>query len=127
MTNHFPFPGLATQAGRAPIGGTREVALACLMAARLAMNARCAAAELSRRAHMHRTNSARSWFASLTIPAAVRAACMRLTDATVCADPTEIGTALAGVLGAARRHLDSAGVEELDRAIASLRAREGVA
>ena len=74
------------------------MALACLMAARLAMNARCAAAQLSRRAHMHRTNSARSWFASLTIPAAVRAACVRLTDATVCADPTEIGTALAGVL-----------------------------
>jgi len=48
---------------------------------------------------------------------------MRLTDATVCADPAEIGTALAGVLGAARRHLDSAGVEELDRVIESLRTR----
>ncbi|HKT08216.1 MAG TPA: hypothetical protein VJR24_09990 [Gemmatimonadaceae bacterium] len=47
---------------------------------------------------------------------------MRLTDATVCADPIEIGTALAAVLGAARRHLDAAGAEELDRAIASLRA-----
>lgn len=98
------------------------MALACLMAARLAMNARCAALELSRRAHANRTSSARSWFASLSIPSAVRSACMRLTDATVCADPIEIGTALAAVLGAARRHLDAAGAEELDRAIASLRA-----
>ncbi|HEX6814048.1 MAG TPA: hypothetical protein VF102_00135 [Gemmatimonadaceae bacterium] len=120
--NHFPFPALAAQAGRAPLGGTREVALACLMAARLAMNARCAAAELSRRANAHRTNSARSWFASLAIPPAVRAACMRLTDACVRAEPQEIGSALAGVLGAARRHLDNAGAEEIDRTIASLRA-----
>jgi hypothetical protein len=47
---------------------------------------------------------------------------VRLTDATVRADPLEIGAALTSVLGAARRHLDSAGAEELDRAIASLRA-----
>ena len=120
--NHFPFPALAAQAGRAPLGGTREVALACLMAARLAINARCAAKELTRRAHADRTSSARNWFASLAIPPAVRSACTRLTDATVCADPTEIATALAGVLSAARRHLDAAGAEELDRAIASLRA-----
>lgn len=97
------------------------MALACLMAARLAMNARCASAELNRRAQAHRTNSARGWFASLAIPPAVRAACVRLTDATVRADPLEIGAALTSVLGAARRHLDSAGAEELDRAIASLR------
>lgn len=120
--SHFPFPALAAQAGRAPLGGTREVALACLMAARLAMNAQCAAAELTRRAHADRTQSARSWFASLAIPPAVRAACMRLTDATVRADPVELGAALAGVLGAARRHLDAAGADELNRAIASLHA-----
>lgn len=78
--------------------------------------------ELSRRAHANRTHSARNWFASLAIPPAVRSACMRLTEAMVCANPVEIGTALAGVLGAARRHLDAAGAEELDRAIASLRA-----
>ena len=96
------------------------MALACLMAARLATNARCAALELSRRAHAHRTSSARSWFASLAIPPAVRAACMRLTDATVRADASEIGAALSSVLLAARRHLDAAGAEELDRAIAAL-------
>lgn len=120
--NHFPFPALAAQAGRAPLGGTREVALACLMAARLATNARYAAQELTRRAHGDRTHNARNWFASLAIPPAVRAACMRLTDATVRADAPEVGAALAAVLGAARRHLDSAGAEELDRAITSLRA-----
>ncbi|HSC31277.1 MAG TPA: hypothetical protein VLD17_06115 [Gemmatimonadaceae bacterium] len=119
---HFPFPALAAQAGRAPLGGTREVALACLMAARLALSARCAAAELNKRAHTDRTHSARSWFASLAIPPAVRTACMRLIDATVAAETLEVGAALAAVLSAARRHLDSAGVEELDRAIASLRA-----
>lgn len=91
------------------------------MAARLAMNARCAEQELTRRAHTERTHSARNWFASLAIPPGVRAACMRLTDATVRADTPELGAALAAVLVAARRHLDSAGVEELDRAITSLR------
>lgn len=121
--NHFPFPALAAQAGRAPLGGAREVALACLMAARLAMDARCAAQELTRRAHTERTHSARNWFASLTIPAAVRAACVRVTEATVRADTLELGAALAAVLTAARRHLESAGAEELDRAIASLRAQ----
>ncbi len=121
--NHFPFPALAAQAGRAPLGGTREVALACLMAARLAMDARCASQELTRRAHTERTHSARNWFASLTIPATVRAACLRVTNATVRADAPELGAALAAVLTAARRHLDSAAAEELDRAIASLRAQ----
>jgi hypothetical protein len=85
------------------------------------MDARCAAQELTRRAHTERTHSARNWFASLTIPAAVRAACVRVTEATVRADTLELGAALAAVLTAARRHLDSAGAEELDRAIASLR------
>lgn len=99
------------------------MALACLMAARLAMDARSAVLELTRRAHTQRTHSARNWFASLAIPPAVRAACMRVTDATVRADTPELGAALAAVLTAARRHLDSAGVEELDRAIASLRAQ----
>ena len=47
---------------------------------------------------------------------------MRLIDATVAADALEVGAALAAVLSAARRQLDSAGVDELDRAIASLRA-----
>jgi len=120
--NHFPFPALAAQAGRAPLGGTREVALACLMAAQLATNARCAAAELSRRAHANRTRSARSWFASLAIPPAVRTACMRVTDATVAADALEMSAALAALVGAAKRHLDGAGVDELNRTIASLRA-----
>lgn len=121
--NHFRFPALAAQAGRAPLGGTREVALACLMAARLATDARCAALELTRRAHTERTHSARNLFASLAIPPAIRAACMRVTEATVRADTLELGAALAAVLTAARRHLDSAGVEELDRVITSLRAQ----
>ena len=67
-------------------------------------------------------NSARGWFASLAIPPALRTACMRLIDATVAPDAAELGAALGAVLGAARRHLDSAGADELNRAIASLRA-----
>ena len=86
------------------------------------MDARSAALELTRRAHTQRTHSARNWFASLAIPPAVRAACVRVTDATARADAPELGAALGAVLTAARRHLDSAGVEEIDRAIASLRA-----
>src|SRR5688500_148699 len=45
-TPSFEFPALASLAGRAPMGGEREVALACLVVARLAAGASALTSEV---------------------------------------------------------------------------------
>lgn len=110
----FPFRALADQAARARIGGAREVALACLMAGRLAASAQASAA-LAPTARAARATAARAWFASLALPAGLRAPLDRLCGAAVEGDTVRAGAALASVITVARRHLDSASVAELER------------
>lgn len=116
----FPFRALTAQAARAPLGGAREVALACLMAARLAGSA-AAASTLAPAARAERLSAARHWFAALALPAPVRAAVARFTDAAAADDPRRLAEPLAALLGAARRHLDRAGAAELEQLVAALR------
>ena len=76
----FPFRHLAAYAGRAPIGGSREVALACFVAARLA--AEVGAGERpDDEARVARSAAAKSWLATLTLPAPVRGPLTRCLDA----------------------------------------------
>jgi len=120
---HFPFRALAEQAANARIGGAREVALACLMAGRLAASAPASAA-LAQSARAARVAAARAWFASLTLPAALRAPLDRLCGAAVEGDSERASAALASVLAASRRHLDSASVTELERLVQRLQGPE---
>ena len=87
---HFPFRALAARAGRAPLGGEREVALAALMAARLARDA-VGENELPAALRKQRANSARTWLASLALPARARSPLARLVEASAGDAATLVG------------------------------------
>lgn len=79
----FRFRALAALAGRAPLGGPREAALACLLAARLAAPLVAGApVTFDDAARAARAAGARTWLASMAVPAAARVPAARLFDAT---------------------------------------------
>jgi hypothetical protein len=108
----FPFPALSARAGRLPLGGGREVALAALMTAHLAESTRgeYAVGQPERAA---RASQAKIWLASLALPAATRAPFTRCVDATA-GTPNQVATALRSVVAATSAHLDGAAVRELE-------------
>lgn len=118
--HRFPFPALAAQAARAPLGGAREAALACLMAARLGEGA--CRDPLATSARAARAARARAWFASLALPAALRAPAARVADGIASERASDLAGALAALLAAARRHLDAHATAELERVVEALRA-----
>lgn len=101
----FRFAALASLAGRAPLGGRREIALAVYLAARLAQDA-LPAHEVPQQARAERAGSAKQWLSTLSLPATVRPAIAGLIDAS----SRDAGAVSAGVRGA----LSVAG-EALDR------------
>jgi hypothetical protein len=77
----FPFRNLAALAARAPIGGAREVALACFVAARLASD-QLEGKGLPEAGRAARSAGAKGWLGTLALPAPVRgplARCMELS------------------------------------------------
>ena len=108
----FPFRALAAYAGRAPLGRGREVALACLMAARLSEP--MLGTPLPTPIRTARAAGASRWFASLAVPAALRAPLARVAAASARESTSELGEALGDVIAAARKLLDEAGIAELD-------------
>jgi len=115
----FPFRALAALAGRAPIGGEREVALAALMAARPATGF---LAGLSSSARVSRASGARVWFSTLTLPSATRAPIARFVDAAEGNDPVIVGQTLADVAKALGALLDVASRAELSAIVKALAA-----
>jgi len=111
-TPRFRFRALALLAGRAPLGGTREVAMAAYIIARLVDDAKpsSALADATRKA---RAAAAKTWLASLALPAATRAAFGRLVEATG-GDGSGLHPALAGVIEVTRAQLDGAARIELE-------------
>ncbi len=114
----FPFRALATYAGHAPLGRGREVALACLMAARLSAPFTGPPLAISIRAA--RAAGAIRWFASLKIPSPLRAPLNRVAVASARDSAPELADALGAVIAAARKHLDAASLAELDGVVRSL-------
>ena len=115
----FPFKALTAVAGRLPIGGEREMALATLMAARLASGLLppvplCVSTRESRAA------GARVWFSTLTLPASTRAPIARLVDATEGEDPGRVAAAMADVARATTQVLDRRSRAELAAIVAAL-------
>ena len=108
----FPFRALAARAGHAPLGRGREVALACLMAARLSSPASIAALPLPVRAA--RATGAMRWFSSLALPTPLRAPLSRVAAASAGESAAELAAALSAVISAARKHLDEPSLAELD-------------
>lgn len=118
-TPAFRFPALAALAGRAPIGGDRELVLACLMAVRLAAGASGPNA-LPIVVRAERSASARAWLASLALPAAARTPFTKLADAAAGEDHALLVTTVQRVISACTPVLDGASRQEVERFATSI-------
>jgi len=114
----FRFPALAALAGRRPLGGEREVALAALVCAHLVVGA-LPGCVLTGDARGRRVAGARAWLAAMALPATARALFARFIDALGHGDPATVRTALRAVVDAVGRSLDAPSKRELER-LASL-------
>jgi hypothetical protein len=107
----FPFRALAARVGRAPLGGEREVAMAALMVARLSCDAIGArATDVKQREE--RATAAKSWLASIAVPARARPALARALDATA-RDGAAVAAAIDELVKIAGAWLDEPSMAEL--------------
>ena len=109
----FPFPALASLAGRLPLGGGREVALAALMTARLAQGVTTNDA-LHSGERVTRAAAAKVWLASLALPATTRVPFARCVESTT-GTPLQVAGAIRSLITAAGTHLDGPSVQELEK------------
>ena len=116
----FLFPALAELAGRAPLGGTREVALAAFVAARLAAGM-LPPHQLDTEVRAARAAAARPWLATLALPAALRVPFARLVDATGQAEAGASVAALERVQAGVAELLDPPARTELEQLVRALR------
>jgi hypothetical protein len=107
----FPFRALAARAGRAPLGGEREVAMAVLMVARLACDTLTGRAAQGRQRE-ERAAAAKTWLASIAVPARARPVLGRALDATA-QDGAAISVAIEELAKVASAWLDDPSVAEL--------------
>ena len=117
----FPFPHLANLAGRAPIGGAREVALACFVVARLAADCLDPSIELAGQGRVGRSAGAKGWLGTLALPPIIRGPLFRCVESTADGSPSTIGRELSDVAAAGAAYLDVASRAELDTLAATLR------
>ena len=117
----FRFRALASLAGRAPLGGEREIALATYLAARLAHDA-LAEREITQEIRAERAASAKTWLSTLSLPAATRAALAALMDASGTRG-NGVAPAIRGVLTATTNRLDRASRAELEGLAATFERR----
>jgi hypothetical protein len=110
----FRWRALATLAGRQPIGGDREIALGCLMAARLAAGG-IGESPMPAAVRGERSVAARAWLASLTVPPPIRAALLRVAEASGREDAAELASAVRALAAVATAHLDASSRMELER------------
>jgi hypothetical protein len=117
-TPTFRFRALGSLAGRAAIGGPREVALATYLVARLVDD--CQPSKmLPAPARAERAAAARTWLAGVALPTAIRSALAKLVDATA-GDPAQLSAPLSAVMSAIDSFLDSASRLELERLSSAL-------
>jgi hypothetical protein len=108
----FRFAALAALAGRAPLGGRREVALATYLAARLADGV-LDESGLAVPTRVERAGNARSWLSTIAIPAPIRQPLARLIDASA-GGATEASQAVRAVIAVTAEYLDRAARLELE-------------
>jgi hypothetical protein len=117
----FRFAALAALAGRAALGGQREVALATYMAARLAHDL-LPDQELDPSVRGDRAIAAKHWLATVTLSAQVRQALLRLVEASGVGRSAS-AAAVRGVIAVAAPQLDKAARLELDQLAEALERR----
>ena len=116
----FRFRHLAALAGRAPIGGAREVALACFVAARLVSDCCDPMLSLDDESRAARCAGAKAWLGTIAIPAPVRTPVARCAEASATADAKSMAPLLAGLAKAAESFLDPAARGELEALVIRL-------
>jgi hypothetical protein len=118
-TPRFRFRALAACAGRASLGGDREVAMACLVGARMA-SAMLAPYSIPLTDSKSRSAAVKQWLASLSLPLAIRTALGHLADTVSSGDRTAAGDALLALVVAAAQQIDEPSASELRALIADL-------
>jgi hypothetical protein len=121
----FRFAALAALAGRAPIGGQREVALATYVVARLAHDA-APTRMLPLSVRAERAAAARNWLASVTLPQAVRPPLVRVIDRSAGESATATAAAVRSVISVTASYLNPRARLEL-AALADLLESQAVA
>jgi hypothetical protein len=116
-TPHFRFRALATFAGRASLGGDREVALACLVAGRLAAGM-LAPFDFPVPGAKARSAAARQWLSVLSLPPAIRTPLGQVADAVASGSPGSAAAAMERLLTVVSGNIDEASAAEL-RAVAT--------
>ncbi len=116
-TPHFRFRALAAFAGRASLGGDREVAMACLVAGRLA-SGMLAPYDIPVPDARARSTAAKQWLSALSLPLVIRTSLVHVADAVASGDPSAAGTAIERMLEAVSSNIDEASATEL-RALAA--------
>ena len=108
----FPFPALAAYAAVAPLGREREIAMACLLAARLIAGTQ---PPLSFGTDVRRARAAgaKAWLASHQLTGRIRTAFERLYDATADELPAPVARHLRLVLDMSTARLDDGSRREL--------------
>lgn len=114
----FRFPALAALAGRAPLGGPREVAMAAYLAARMAHDV-LPERGLVQSVRKERAQTGRNWLSTVTLPASIRPSLARLVDASG-GDRRQTADAVRAVLAAAADLLDARARGELEQLAATL-------
>lgn len=117
----FRFPGLAALAGRAPLGGQREVALAVYLVARLAQDT-LPDRGLSEGTRTERSAAAKAWLSGLALPSPVRNSLARAVEASS-GSPIAAGEAVRDVTAVTATYLDSNSKMELDQLAGTLTGR----
>src|SRR6266542_4061142 len=118
-TPRFRFRALAAFAGRASLGGDREVALASLVAGRLA-SGMLEPLDIQPSDAKARSAAAKHWLSSLSLPPAIRGPLAHVADAVATSNRTAAGVALEKMLVAVSRNIDEASAGELRALIADL-------
>ena len=115
----FRFKALASHAGRAALGGDREVALSCFVAARLAVSL-LPPYLLAPADSAARIASTRQWLASLALSSQARVAMVSVIDAVASSNRRGTVSALSSLIEACVRQLDQASVAELHELMGEL-------
>ena len=111
----FPLASLGATAARAALGGPRETALACLLVGRLAAELLEPALALPAELRKSRAQGARQWLSATTLTPTVRAALVRLAEASVAEPRGAVSRALDSVMTVTANQLDPTARLELGK------------
>ena len=112
--NSFPLPALAAQAGRAPLGGQRETALACFVVGRL-VAAACAGGASASEAGKERVQGVKHWLGAAALSTPLKQGLIRAAECASEGDRGGVKTALDSVMTVTANQLDPAARLELAR------------